>query len=102
MGWFALHQAAANEPALSLLEEFGYPVVESAQSFAIAETNGEESIAIELQFGGGRVVVEASAKGDPLVQTADVAYFSRGNGIRFSLFWAGGVPAARGLGVRPA
>lgn len=80
-GWFALQQAAANEPMLSLLEEFGYPVVESAQSFAIAETNGKESIAIELQFGDGRILVEASARGEPLVQSADVAYFSDGNGF---------------------
>ena len=80
-GWFALQQAAANEPMLSLLGEFGYPVVESAQSFTIAETNGEESIAIELQFGSGRVLVEASATGDSSIQTADVAYFSRADGL---------------------
>lgn len=78
---FALQQAAANEPMLSLLEQFDYSVVESAQSFTIAETNGQESIAIELIFGGGRILVEASAKGEPLVQTADVAYFSRGDGF---------------------
>ena len=69
-----------------LLEELGYAVVETAQDFAITRTHGRVSVEVELQFGAGRISIEANPSDDSSTWKDYVAYIGSGVGYVSTFF----------------
>ncbi len=87
-GWLALHNSAASGGARPILEMFGYPVLEAALDFTVAETDGDASIAIALEFANGRILIDARRQGGALTQEASSAYLRGGEGY-VSVYFGG-------------
>lgn len=85
-GWFYLQQAAASGPARSLMEEFGYPVTAAAQGFSITESGRRLRVEAELQFGAGRISIEALTDGRPSSWSRSSAYIGSGAGYVSAFF----------------
>ena len=85
-GWLFIRQAAASGAARALMEEFGYPVVASTQDFTVSRIDGRLRVEVELQFGSGRIWIEARPMGEPAPWSGTMAYIGTGAGYVSAFF----------------
>ena len=80
-GWLSLQHVFASADSQALFADLAHEIIVAAQDFAIHESPGGTSVAVQLAFDTGLVSISANSTGSPSAHTASRAYFGLEEGF---------------------